>query len=316
MAPQHSIGVDEKRWKWSLVDAHDLVGVGECTFDVAPVEAPLPDEVRASVLVEDRRVRVARMPTVDVTAERLVLDLDQIGGVAGQLARGGYDSHHRLAHVARPPDRHAVVHDLVRGRELQLEVGIGEFRDLLAGQRAVDAAQLDRLGDVDPPDQSVRVRRAHEVHVAGAIAPRSSKKTPCPWTSRLSSLRGTLCPTERRFPPTRSGALVVIAGLLSVAGGPDRLEDVLVARAAADVALDGVENLVIGGMGIVLEQRGRTHQHPGCAVAALERVVGDEGALQHREPVVVGEPLDGPDPGPVGLGRKDQGRTSARTRRG
>ena len=40
----------------------------------------------------------------------------------------------------------------------------------------------------------------------------SSTKTPCPWTSRLSSLRGTLCPAQRSSgaaTSTCSGATVV-----------------------------------------------------------------------------------------------------------
>src|SRR4029077_10746513 len=45
-----------------------------------------------------------------------------------------------------------------------------ERRNLLAGQRPVDALDLFRLRDVDRRNVSVRVRRAHEVDVAHAVA--------------------------------------------------------------------------------------------------------------------------------------------------
>src|SRR5438093_8574027 len=63
----------------------------------------------------------------------------------------------------------------------------------------------------------------------------------------------------------------------------DRLDDVHVAGAAADVSLDGAPDLVLGRFGVRVEEVLRTHQHPGRAVAALERVVGAEGLLQRAQ---------------------------------
>ena len=102
-AAEHSSGVDEKRSKWSSLIFTTLVGGLQRAVDVAPVERARPDDVRAGVVVEDRRVLVLRLPRVDEHVERLVLDLDQVGRVAGELARLGDDGDDRLADVATRP---------------------------------------------------------------------------------------------------------------------------------------------------------------------------------------------------------------------
>ena len=55
------------------------------------------------------------------------------------------------------------------GHARDLEERLGERRDLLAGQRPVDAVDRLRGGDVDARDVRVRVRRAHEVEVAHPV---------------------------------------------------------------------------------------------------------------------------------------------------
>ena len=55
------------------------------------------------------------------------------------------------------------------GRRRELEERIGEDRDLVAGQRPVDAVELERLRDVDGLDARVRVRRADEVDEAHLV---------------------------------------------------------------------------------------------------------------------------------------------------
>src|SRR5918995_7458772 len=55
-------------------------------------------------------------------------------------------------------------------------------------------------------------------------------------------------------------------------------------------------------MRVLLEQGGRAHQHPGRAVAALQRVVGRERLLQRAQLAVLGcEPFDGAQLGAVRL---------------
>src|SRR5262245_42850683 len=54
-------------------------------------------------------------------------------------------------------------------------------------------------------------------------------------------------------------------------------------------------------MRVLAEQRGRAHQHPGRAVAALQAVAVPEGLLQLVQLVAVGEAFDGLDGRAVGL---------------
>src|SRR4051812_27798809 len=63
-------------------------------------------------------------------------------------------------------------------------------------------------------------------------------------------------------------------------GFADRRDDVVVAGAAADVALDGVTDLVVAGIGVAREQVGRGHDHSRRAEAALEAVLLPEGLLE------------------------------------
>src|SRR6266513_4577409 len=104
----------------------------------------------------------------------------------------------------------------------------------------------------------------------------SSKNTPSPCRRRLSSLRGTFSPAHPGcgLPGSATtgwgGATVV-----SVTGGRalDRFDDVHIAGAAAQIALDRLADLLLARVRIRTQQRRRAHQHPRCAIAALQRVV-------------------------------------------
>ena len=146
------------------LDLHDLVGLGDGALEVAPVEDALPHDVRAGVVMQDHLVS-ERGLTVDEGGQRLVVDLHEFRRIACELARRRDDGRDRLADVAHAPNRERVVLDVRAGRDGQLEERIGEDGDLVAGQRPVDAADLQRLRQVDRPDLRVRVRRADEVHV-------------------------------------------------------------------------------------------------------------------------------------------------------
>ena len=91
------------------------------------------------------------------------------------------------------------------------------------------------------------------------------------------------------------------AGPDGLGGMTDGGDDVLVARAATEVALDGVPDLVVGRVRVVLEEVDRGHDHARRAEAALEAVLLPEGGLHRVELVTVREPLDGLDLGAVGL---------------
>ena len=80
-----------------------------------------------------------------------------------------------------------------------------------------------------------------------------------------------------------------------------RGDDVVVAGAAAEVALEPLADSSLARRAAFLDQRDGRHDHPRRAVAALERVMVVERLLHGMELAVRGEPLDGRDLGPVDL---------------
>ena len=270
-AAEHSSGVEEKRSKWSSLIFTTRSAACERAVHVAPVERARPDDVRAGVLVEDGRPSSCALARVDEHVERLVLDLDELGGVARELARLGDDGDDRVADVADAADRERVVLDLVAGRRRELEERVGQRRDLVAGQRPVDAGQRQRRRDVDRDDQRVRVRRAHEVHVAHAVPldvvdeHALALEEPPVLLARDALARGIAGLELDAVAVVRSSCSLLPRCRLH------RLDDVPVAGAAADVALDRAADLVVGRLRVLLQQGGRAHQHPRRAVAALER---------------------------------------------
>jgi hypothetical protein len=65
-----------------------------------------------------------------------------------------------------------------------------------------------------------------------------------------------------------------------------------------------VPDLLLGRVGIALQEIGGGHDHPRRAVAALQAVVVPEGLLERVQLVAVGHALDGLDLGAVGLDGK------------
>src|SRR5262245_46383692 len=153
----------------------------------------------------------------------------------------------------------------------------------------------------------------------------SSMYSPLPRMKRGSSLRLTEWP----MPPISAGVcrISVISRLradgLGRAGGRrghcpqlagrllDRLHDVHVAGAAAEVAADPVADLLLRRVRVLAEQPGRLHDHPGGAEAALEAVLVPESLLERMERGPVGHPLDRPDLGAVRLDREHRARLGA-----
>ncbi len=162
-----------------LVDLHDVIRLGERRVDVAPVEDARPDDVRAGVVVEDDLV-LQRLGGVGEYGERVVLDLDQLGGIARELARRGGHRRHRLAHVPHTADGKRVVLDQPARLDGHLEERIRVDRDLVAGDRPVHTLELERLGDVDRDDLRVCVRRSHEVDVPHPVTTDVVEERPLP----------------------------------------------------------------------------------------------------------------------------------------
>src|SRR5215471_20800750 len=81
----------------------------------------------------------------------------------------------------------------------------------------------------------------------------------------------------------------------------DRLDDIHVARAPAEVARDPPADLVLAGLRVLLEEGVAGHEHARRAVAALEPVLGHKALLERMELAVLLEPLHRHDLPAVGL---------------
>jgi hypothetical protein len=86
----------------------------------------------------------------------------------------------------------------------------------------------------------------------------------------------------------------------------DRLHDVLVAGAAAEVALQREPDVCVRRARMLVEVALRRHDHPRRAVAALQTVVAAERFLERMERVPVREALDRGDLATVGLRREER----------
>jgi len=113
---------------------------------------------------------IRRRLGIEDRIEGLVVDLDELGGVAGELARGCGDGDDRFPDVAHASDGKGVVLQVAAWGRRDLEERIGLRRHLLTDQRAVDAVELQCLRDVDPADRRMRVGGANVVDVGHSVA--------------------------------------------------------------------------------------------------------------------------------------------------
>src|SRR5262245_9935065 len=75
--------------------------------------------------------------------------------------------------------------------------------------------------------------------------------------------------------------------------GHDRLDDFLVTRASADIAVHKMLQFVFRGIGILIQQRFGRENHSRSAKPALKPTVFDESFLQGMEFTIVGQSFDG-----------------------
>src|SRR5581483_10653018 len=124
---------------------------------------------------------------------------------------------------------------------------------------------------------------------ASPVSRTSSRKRAAPVIRRGSSTRLTGAPISGLV-----GSVAVAISPLSahrlrrLAHGAD---DVLVAGAPAEVALERVANLVVARVGVPREQVGRGDDHPRRAEPALQAVLVPERLLDRVQLAVPGEPL-------------------------
>src|ERR1035437_8760778 len=150
---------------------------------------------------------------------------------------------------------------------------------------------------------------------SGGARRRSTIQSVPPARSTVLSLRPARAERVRHssasVPGRSNGQSAISAGFtrgLLFRGVPDRLDDALVARAAADVARDALANLALARLRVRREEGVRGHEDAGRADAALRAALLHESLLQVGKRVPRGEPLDGEDRSPVALARHDKAR--------
>jgi hypothetical protein len=99
----------------------------------------------------------------------LVVDLDEPGGLLGDVWIGGKHQGHRFADVAHLLDRE---HGLVVERRAVVRIG-HDAGHVPGGQHAMHAGKGSRRLRIDPPDATVREGAAHDLPVEHARQPES-----------------------------------------------------------------------------------------------------------------------------------------------
>src|SRR5262245_39409111 len=93
----------------------------------------------------------------------------------------------------------------------------------------------------------------------------------------------------------RGGAAISKSPALAhlLARTTDRTQDAVVGTAAAKMDVEFSSDLRVRWRGIAMEQSGRSHDDPGQAIAALPRLLFDEGLLQGMKRCTASKPFDG-----------------------
>ena len=118
---------------------------------------------------------------------------------------------------------------------------------------------------------------ARRACAAGAGNEMSAAKRPRPVTSGRSSRR---VGPER---PTNIGRRGHVRARISRGRRAHRLDDVLIAGAAAQIGRQHVEQVLVADVRLALQHAGRQHQEARRAEAALQAVMVHEGLLQRMQ---------------------------------
>src|SRR3990172_1426291 len=147
-------------------------------------------------------------------------------------------------------------------------------------------------------DCFMRTIRAVPPAMGRAFSPCSSRRAKASWR-----VVGVWKKKSRISDRPSTGSGHSLAG-----GGHDRLDDLVVAGAAAEIAHEPLLDLVLGGLWVLVEEGLGGDDLAGSADAALEAAVLDEGLLDRVEVILAADALDCREVGAVGLdGQRDAG---------
>ena len=240
--------------------------------------------------------------------QRLVIDLYELLGLLERRLVLGNHQHDGVTHAAG---------DIALGdHDVPVLDKVTDLVDwhVLGAQNAHHAGQGLGLGGIDGEHAGARVLGAHGAGIGQARL------------IEFVDVVGVLTLAEHLLAHVDTeGALahaVVIAALQILVDllfaaqhrscQRNALDDLLVAGAAADVTANGVLDLLLGGLGILGDERRTRHDHAGDAKTALHGAHGAKGVhkgLTH----VLGQALDGHDVAAGGKGGGQHARLDGRT---
>ncbi len=256
----------------------DVRSARERGVHVAPLHAR--DRENVAARMQERCVLLERVEGVGDRVEHLVLDLHERRRLAGGMTALGRDGGEHVTDVRR----HLALGDelspvLRQGalRALALHVGGGHHRD--------DPGVSRRLRRVDPDDARARVVREAERSVQH---PGLDEVADVQLVAEREAGALVACRAGADAP----AALGLGEGDASVGRShePHRVDDLRVARAAAEVPEQRVRDVLARGLRVLAEKRLGLHDDPGGAVAALGRAGGHE-RVGPEPALVLGQPL-------------------------
>ena len=278
----------------------DQIGFGEALLDVADADRDVLDDVVGRVVVQHRGAGPHRLVGIEHCRQRLVDDLDFRQRAPRDQRVFGCDRRHLLADVAHLAARHdrLVVHE---------HAEVVDARHVGTGDDALDARHGLGFRRVDRDDAGVRVRAAQHGHVqhvrhhhvAGIFerARHLARRIEPPHVGADEGAVGRFVLGERA---RRSAAVIDVAGQF------DRVENLLVAGAAADVAAEALLDLLAVRERIGAQRGGGGHDHAGDAVAALAGARLVERLLQHGQLARFAQAFHGLDRGALGFRHGNQ----------
>ena len=159
-------------------NARDVLGRSEQALDLGGIGSrvggrprPIDREVVGRFRPDLRRARFERVARVGHRRERLVLDMDEFGGVLRHHRALGDDHGHGLAdmHDAVFGERRPVGDDelcAIAARQRRVPRNIADALHVLRGQYGNDAGRSHRASAIDAHDAGKGMRRAHEISVS------------------------------------------------------------------------------------------------------------------------------------------------------
>ena len=241
-------------------------------------------------VVQARGVSSPGLDNVTHGLQRLVIDLYELLSLLERRFVLGNHQHDGIAHAAGDIAR--------RDHDVPVLDKVADLvdRHVLGAQDAHHTGQGLGLGGVDGEHAGARILGAHGAGIGQARL------------IELVDIVGVLALAEHLLAHVNTeGALahaVVIAALQVLvdllfatehrSGQRDALDNLFVAGAAADVTANGVLDLLLGGLGVLGDERCTRHDHTGDAKTALHGAHGTKG-VHKGFAHVLGQALNGHD---------------------